>query len=125
MNKFFDLFLSKKFEERFEKELDNVLNKSEDSLESYIEELAEHYTAIINKIAPAHHKVTIDPTNIRNLQIDGKTYDLDLCISHNQTKLHEHLCAIDALFADLSAEGMKLEDSINQTEVKLNQKKRN
>ena len=120
MNKFFDLFFSKKFEERFEKELDNVLNNSEDSLESYIEELAEHYTAIINKIAPAHHKVTIDPTNIRNLQIDGKTYDLDLCISHNQTELYEHLSAIDALFADALSFGIDDETCCRQIEDRLN-----
>ena len=55
---------------------------------------------------------------------DGKMYDLDCMISRRQSKLLECLSAIDALFADLSAEGMKLEDSINQTEVKLNQKKR-
>ena len=120
MNKFFDLFFSKKFEERFERELDNVLNNSEESLESYIEELAEHYTAIINKIVPTHHKVTIDSENIRTIKIDGKTYDLDLCISHNQTKLHEHLCAIDALLADALSFGIDDETCCRQIEDRLN-----
>lgn len=118
-NALFDFFFSKKFEEQFENALDHVLNEQKDSLESYIKELAEHYTAVINEIAPTCHKVTIDPENIRMLRIDGKAYDLDFCISHRQSELYEHLSAIDALFADVLSMGIDLATCCRKVENHL------
>ena len=119
----FQLFFSKSFERKFHAELDKVLAEK-DSADEYIRELTENYVTIIKSITPDYQKITIDRTDFKKIRIDGKMYDLDYVISHRQSKLLECLSAIDALFADLSAEGMKLEDSINQTEVNLNQKRK-
>ena len=120
----FKLFFSKSFEDKFNAEPDKVLAEK-DSAEEYIRELTENYVTIIKSIVPDYQKITIDKTDFKKIRIDGKIYDLDCMISHRQPKLLECLSAIDALFADLSADGMELENCINQTETKLNQRKRN
>ncbi|MBQ8495936.1 MAG: hypothetical protein IJ489_00570 [Clostridia bacterium] len=124
MSNFFKLFFSKSFEGKFNEELDKVLVEK-DSVEEYIQELTENYATMIKSIAPDYQKIMIDRTDFKKIKIDGKIYDLDCGISRRQPKLLECLSAIDALFADLLADGMELEDCINQTEAKLNQMKRN
>lgn len=115
----FQLFFSKSFEDKFHAELDKVLAEK-DSAEEYIRELTENYVTIIKSITPDYQKITIDRTDFKKIRIDDKIYDLDLCISHNQTELYEHLCAIDALFADALSFGIDDETCCRQIEDRLN-----
>ena len=118
----FELLFSKDFEEKFDQELDKVLSARDGSVEETMSDLAEHYLQIIRSITSGYRKIVIDKTDFRQIRIDHKSYDLDAFISHSQAALSEHLSAIDALFADLAAEGVDLEQCILEIEGKLNSK---
>ena len=122
MSNLFKLFFSKSFESKFNQELDKVLAEK-DSAEESILELAHNYAIIIKLISPDYQKVTIDRTDCKKIRIDGKIYDLECLKIHRSKTLFECLSAIDALFSDLSADGMELEPCIHQIEAKLNQMK--
>ena len=122
MADFFELFFSKDFEEKFNQELDKVLSERDGSIEEAISDIAEHYLQMARFITPDYCEITIDRTDFRQIKIDNKSYDLNVVIPHNQAKFTEHLLAIDALFSDLTAEGVDLEKCIFEIESKLNSK---
>ena len=109
MKSFFDLYFSEDFGKKLDKELEKILAQRDKSLEDQASELAEHYTRVIESVAPGYHRIKIDRDDYRKIKTDEKIYDFDALISHSQKELHEHILAIDALISDAVA----LENDLN------------
>lgn len=122
MANLFKLLFGKGFEEKINNELDKVLAESDAYTKETISDIAKHYLQMARFITPDYCEITIDRTDFRQIKIDNKSYDLNAVISHSQRELSEHLLAIDALFSDLTAEGVDLEKCIFEIESKLNSK---
>ena len=119
MANIFDSFFGEGAEDKFNAALDKILSKKV-SNEDIINKIADYYLQIANILVSDYSSIKLDAFNFRQIKIDGKVYDLDALISHNQTDLTEILGSVDALFSDLISRGEKLKQCISEIEKKLN-----
>ncbi len=97
-NKMFSLLNSKKFVESFNKALENELLITTEEMFCII---VKDYIKLIKYTKIKHIKnLKILKDDIFNVFINGKEYNFDMLISHNNTELTEAKMEIEALLAD-------------------------
>lgn len=81
-------------------DIENLLLKPADTDTDQADKLAGYYIDLLSAVAVNHGPVTIDRKDVRHVTVDGTEYCLDESVGHNDRKLTECLCAIDAILAD-------------------------
>lgn len=109
LNKMIEKNLGKDFGEKFEAELDKILeqdsNKANDDTRKELrDQILSQYRTLLNLLhVKAPHTVKISADEYTALIIDEKIYDLSICFSHNDPQATECIMAIEALFCDLQS----------------------
>ena len=108
-------------ENALSKELEKVLSQAPTAKDELIEELVQNYQRLLRLLKiKSPSAVSLDPDDLTAITVDGKTYDLDLCFTHNDRRAAEYRASIDALFADLAALSGELSSDIAEIEARLN-----
>ena len=118
MKDFFNIFFDPKFGDKVEEELEKLLEE-DCTCDNLIDEIADHYMALIRLLPHSYDRVSLDKSDYRKVIFDDKSYDLENTVAHSKVN-KEHFMAIDALIADLVTKGNDIENCIAQIEAKLN-----
>lgn len=122
----FDDSYAEEFEESgFAEWIGHVMAELEDnyefSSEEIYEEIVDNFFCLFKEIGVSKFEMFrfVDYDYPREVIIDGKKYDFDCEIDHDESDALEALCAIDCLIADLENEGFDntlqtIEEYINQ-----------
>lgn len=117
--------LGKDFEEKIEQEVDKILERdanetNEDIRKGLCDEILMQYRTILTLLhIKASRTVKISADDLTTLVIDEKTYDLNVCFSHNDLQATECMMAIEALFCDLRSISENIDQDIAYIESKL------
>jgi len=100
------LFKSKKFNNDFDRTLENAISNSDENFE---EEIIQNYLLLIQSLnlKKQNHTIKISNQNCFIITIDGQKYDFDLHIRHNQSKLTEAKMSIESLINETEIENIE------------------
>ena len=100
--------------------LNELSSAQQDTAQDSIQQVADNYRCIIQKITPNFGHITLYPNDLSQIAIDGNCYDLDIRFNHNNRKITECRMAIESMLCDLSAQGVNANSVISKIEAILN-----
>ena len=125
LNKIIEKKLGKSIEKEIDREIDKIIANDECKSDGKIkkelcDDLIEKYRTILEllNIKPTRH-VQISADDLTAIVVDGKSYNLDECFSHNDAQATECIMAIESLFCDLRDVSSNIDRDISYIEDKL------
>ena len=93
---------------------------TEEKDEDITKQLANHYLALIRTLCPQYTTVSLNASDLSVLEIDGKSYNLDLLISHDDTENRKHLAVIETILTELTEDGEDANEILSSVQEILN-----